>query len=123
MSIYITINWEFKIVNKRDNENTEEKREIDAQSVQSNWYEDGFEERKAKLREAGEIKNNAFKEYLKVSKKYDQLKRNFYNLTDAAVDEAVISEEGSAWTTPYIYLQNITNNFALLKMIDSILPR
>lgn len=52
----------------KKNEKQDEKNEL-------NWFEQGYDERKALIKEMGETKNRALDMYLKHSKKYDQLKK------------------------------------------------
>lgn len=60
-----------------------------------NWYFDQYPKRYAAIKQAGEQRNDDKKKFLQSAEKYDALKRSFYNITTAAVDEGVINEDGN----------------------------
>lgn len=88
---------------KKD-ENKDEKK---GEKIELNWFDQGYDERKALIKEMGETRNRALDMYLKHSKKYDHLKKNFYNLTDTAVEENVITDEGISYNFFHLIVQTV----------------
>lgn len=75
----------------QSNERTSRK---NRQRDKKNWYRHDAENRLHRISEAGKKRNEDAKQFYESSQHYDNLKRAFYHVTDAAYIEGDISQKG-----------------------------